>query len=198
MFSIRPAYARRAFLLSGIAAIVLPWQAAGATEQLTISGDHGTIDFSIGDSKIFRTTGSFKRWQGKVKVDDNDVPNSSVDVTIDTRSLSLLDPQQTDMLKDTDFFDVVKFPEMTFHSKAIERLGEDKLKVMGEVTLRGITKPMVLIVSVTDRKPDAAPGTRYARFRGEGQINRSDFGITKFVDVVGDKVDISIRTDAVR
>jgi polyisoprenoid-binding protein YceI len=102
------------------------------------------------------------------------------------------------MMRDTDFFDVEKFPEMTFKSTAVERTGETTLKVTGDVTLRGITRPMVLAISVTDRRPNAPAGARYARFRAEGSIKRSEFGITKFVDVVGDTVDITIRAEAWR
>jgi polyisoprenoid-binding protein YceI len=110
----------------------------------------------------------------------------------------MVDDDQTAMLKSGDFFDVDKFPEMSFHSTAVERTGEETLKVTGDLTLRGIKKPMVLAVSVTDRKPEAAPGARYARFRGKGTIKRSDYGMTKFTDVTGDTVEISIRADAWR
>ncbi len=192
-------FARRKIVLAtAVAAVFSPWRGARALDQLKISGERGTIDFSIGDSKLFRTTGSFKDWHGMINVDDADVPKSSVNVRVNTRSIEMLDKQQTDMLKDADFFDVDKFPEMTFHSKSVERVGEDKLKVTGEITLRGITKPMQLDISVLDRKPNAPADTPYARFRGFGQIKRSEFGMTKFLDVVGDTVDISIRADAWR
>ena len=187
--------------LLGAAALLLPplypWPAAAA-EPLHIGATHGTIDFSIGDSRIFRTTGSFKDWQGTLLVDDNDVPRSTVAVKVKTMSIEMLDPQQTSMLKDPDFFDVAKFPELTYVSKIVTRTGESALKVEGEVTLRGISRPMALDVTVTDRKPGAAAGARYARFRANGTLKRSEFGMTKYVDVVGDLVDISIRTDAWR
>jgi polyisoprenoid-binding protein YceI len=171
---------------------------AAAAEQLDIGGKYGTIDFAIGNSKVFRTTGSFTDWKGTVKVDDTDVPQSSVDVVIKTTSIQMLDEQQTNMLKDADYFDVQHFPEMSFHSTHIERTGQDTLKVQGEVTLRGITRPMILAVTVSDRRPDAAPGARYARFRGVGTIKRSEFGMTKYLDMVGDNVEISIATEARR
>ena len=176
----------------------MAWPAWAASDHLSIGAPRGTIDFSIGDSRIFRTTGGFKKWQGKLLVDDANVPKSSVDVLIDTTSIEMLDKQQTEMLRDTDFFDVKKFPEMSFTSTAIERSGETALKVLGDLTLRGITHPMTLDVSVTDRKPDAANGKRYAYFTAEGSLKRSEYGMTKFIDVVGDTVDISIRTDAWR
>jgi polyisoprenoid-binding protein YceI len=183
--------------LLGAAACLLPLPAFAA-EPLHIGAARGTIDFSIGDSSIFRTTGSFKDWQGTLLVDDNDVPRSTVSVKIKTASVELLDAQQTAMMKDPDFFDVAKFPEMTYVSRTITRTGDTALKVEGEVTLRGITRPMALAVTVTDRKPGAAAGARYARFRATGSLKRSEFGMTKYVDVAGDMVDISIRTDAWR
>lgn len=189
---------RRALLFGGASACLAPWSAVGAADKLNISGTRGSVDFAIGDSKVFRTTGAFKDWQGFLRVDDQDIPKSTVQVTVNTRSIQMLDAQQTELLKEPDFFDVEKFPEMIFRSTAVERTGETTLKVAGDVTLRGITRPMVLAVSVTDRKPDAAAGARYARFRAEGSIKRSEFGMTKFVDVVGDTVDITIRADAWR
>ena len=189
---------RRALLLGTAVAAVSPWRTAWAIDQLKISSERGTIDFSIGDSKLFRTTGEFKEWHGVVDVDHADVGRSRVDVRVDTRSIEMLDKQQTDMLKGADFFAVDKFPEMTFQSTSIERKNRDELKVTGDITLRGITKPMQLDVQVLDRKPDAPPGARYARFHGQGQIKRSEFGMTKYVDIVGDTVDISIRADAWR
>lgn len=189
--------ARRTLLLAG-AASALFGHASQAAELLKISGRRGTIDFAIGDSKVFRTTGEFKDWQGTVHVDDDDVPRSTVEVVVRTGSVSMLDNQQTAMLKDSDFFYVEKFPEMTFRSTQVARTGESTLRVDGNVTLRGITRPMALDVSVTDRRPNAAPGTRYAGFRAKGAIKRSEFGMTKYVDIVGDTVEISIRADAWR
>jgi len=187
---------RRVFLLGGAAAL-LPLRASAA-EQLHIGAARGSIDFAIGDSKIFRTTGSFKEWQGTVLVDDSDVARSTVLVNVNTSSIQMMDPQQSEMLKDTDFFDVAKFPQMTYQSSKVTRTSDTALKVEGQVTLRGITRPMELEVSVTDRKPDAAAGARYARFRAAGSLKRSEFGMVKFIDVVGDTVDFSIRTDAWR
>jgi polyisoprenoid-binding protein YceI len=189
---------RRLFLLGGAAACLFPDAGARAAESLKIGAGRGTIEFAIGDSSLFRTTGSFKRWQGTVRVDDADVSRSSVTVRIDTASIEMLDAQQAAMLGGADFFDVARFPEMTYVSRRIERRGENALKVEGEITLRGITRPMQLDVSVTGRKPDAPPGAVYAHFTATGRLKRSEFGMMKFIDLVGDTVDFSIRTDAWR
>jgi len=187
-----------AALLLAVAATAGAERLAWAADELKIGDDLGTIEFAIGDSRIFRTSGSFKTWQGKIMVDDADVPRSAVEVTIQTESIQMMDRQQAEMLKDSDFFDAGKFPQMTFRSTKIERTSDTTLKVDGMITLRGIAKPMSLDVTVSDRRPNAPPGARYAHFRGKGTIKRSDFGMTKFVDMVGDEVEISIRTDARR
>ncbi len=187
--------------LFGLAAATLlsvAGQSAWAAEDLKIGGNRGTMEFAIGDSRIFRTTGGFQTWQGNVQVNDADMPKSAVQVTVDTHSLKMMDRQQADMLKDSDFFDVDRFPQMTFRSEKVERTGAETLKIDGFLTLRGVTRPMTLNVTVSDRKPNAAPGAPYARVRAKGTIKRSDFGMTKYVDLVGDNVEISITTDAWR
>jgi polyisoprenoid-binding protein YceI len=184
-------------LLVGLGACLVPARGFAA-ERLHIGAAHGTIDFSIGDSALFRTTGSFRDWQGTLVVDDGEVGRSTVVVKVKTASIEMLDAQQSAMLKDPDFFDVARFPEMTYVSRRVQRTGDSTLVVEGETTLRGITRPMALDVSVTDRKPDAAAGARYARFRAAGSLKRSEFGMVKFLDIVGDTVDFSIRTDAWR
>ncbi len=173
-------------------------QSAWAADDLKIGGNRGTMEFAIGDSRIFRTTGGFQTWQGNVQVNDADMPKSAVEVTVQTDSLKMMDRQQADMLKDSDFFDVDRFPQMTFRSEKVERTGAETLKIDGFLTLRGVTRPMTLDVTVSDRKPNAAPGAPYARVRAKGTIKRSDFGMTKYVDLVGDNVEIIISTDAWR
>ncbi len=189
---------RRFFVLGAAAVCLLPGRGARAAESLRIGAGRGTIDFAIGNSSLFRTTGSFKQWQGMLQVDDADESRSSVTVKVNTASIDVLDAQQTAMLKDADFFDVAKFPEMTYASTRIHRISDSVFKVEGEITLRGITRPMQLDVSVTERKPNAPAGAAYARFKAEGKVKRSEFGMVKFVDIVGDTVDFSIRTDAWR
>lgn len=190
---------RTVLLLLAAAALLLPAvRSVWAAEDLKIGNGRGTIEFSIGESRLFRTTGGFRTWEGNVQVNEADMPKSGVQVTVQTGSLQMMDLQQADMLKDSDFFDVGRFPQMTFRSDKVARTGDDTLKIDGFLTLRGVTRPMTFNVTVTDRKPNAAPGARYARVRAKGTIKRSEFGMTKYVDLVGDDVEISISTDAWR
>ena len=186
------------FVVAAATLLSVAGQSAWAAEDLKIGGNRGTMEFAIGDSRIFRTTGGFQTWQGNVQVNDADMPKSAVEVTVQTDSLKMMDRQQADMLKDSDFFDVDRFPQMTFRSEKVERTGAETLKIDVFLTLRGVTRPMTLDVTVSDRKPNAAPGAPYARVRAKGTIKRSDFGMTKYVDLVGDNVEIIISTDAWR
>src|SRR5689334_8531987 len=99
-----PRLARRALLLGAGSACLLPWSVGAAADKLNISGGRGSIDFAIGDSRVFRTTGTFKDWEGFLRVDDQDVPKSSVQVIVHTKSVQMLDAQQTAMMRDPDFF----------------------------------------------------------------------------------------------
>lgn len=190
---------RTVLLLLAAAALLLPAvRSVWAAEDLKIGNGRGTIEFSIGESRLFRTTGGFRTWEGNVQVNEADMPKSGVQVTVQTGSLQMMDLQQADMLKDSDFFDVDRFPQMTFRSDKVARTGDDTLKIDGFLTLRGVTRPMTFNVTVSDRRPNAAPGARYARVRAKGTIKRSEFGMTKYVDLVGDDVEISISTDAWR
>lgn len=187
---------RRLLLAGALATASRP--AFALVDRLHIGGARGTIDFAIGSSAIFRTTGSFKDWQGTLTVDDGDVPHSTVDVVVQTKSVEMPDVDQTEMLRGAEFFDVAKFPAMIYRSRLVERTSDSKLEVEGEITLRGITRPMALAVSVTDLRPDAEPGARYARVRAKGKLKRSEFGMLKYIDVVGDMVEIAIRAEAWR
>ena len=140
---------RRYLLAAPIAAMLLvPSLPSHAAEDLQIGAARGSIDFAVGNSAFFRTSGVFRKWQGTVRIDESNIPASAVRVSIDTTSIDTRDVQQDGQLRGADFFDVAKFPTMTFVSTKVERTGQQKLKVTGDVTLRGITHPMVLDVEV--------------------------------------------------
>jgi len=124
------------------------------------------------------------------------IPASRVQVSIDTSSVNTRDAQQDVQLRGPDFFDVAHFPVMNFVSTRVERTGAHALRITGDVTLRGITRPMVLAVEVTQDLSQAGPVA--ARFTATGQIKRSQFGMPKYLDITGDTVEIRISANAVR
>ena len=99
-------------------------------------------------------------------------------------------------LKSPDFFDAAKFPMATFKSTRVERAGEHGLKVTGDLTLHGVTKPVVLDVVVNKIGPHPMAGRAAAGFDATATIKRSDFGISNYVPNVSDEIELSVSTEA--
>lgn len=169
--------------------------AAAAQDALRLSSSHGRIDFAVGDSMFFKTSGTFKDWTGTLRIDERDIGASRVEVTVALASADTRDPAQNEQLRGPDFFDVGRFPTLVFRSTRVERTGERTLKIDGDVTLRGVTRPMTLDVTVNQpSRPGAPPWT----FDARGRIKRSEFGMVRWLDVTGETVDIRIRADGLR
>jgi len=187
---------RSVFVPARIFALVLAFHSGkstgpGVREALDRPPTTATIDFAIGDSKIFRTTGSFKNWQGagecRRRPRRPGAPSRSV---VNTDSIQMLDTQQTAMLKDSDFFDVEKFPKMTFESKKIERNRRERLQGRGRHhAARHSRGPMTLDVTVADRRPRCAGrGSLRPLTAASAPSSAPNSAWTKYVDMVGDTV----------
>lgn len=185
----------RQTLLAAFLALTWPGTAALA-QELRLDSRSGRIDFAVGESVFFRTSGTFQRWRGSLLINPDNVSASRVAVTIETASVDTRDPAQDVQLRGRDFFDVERFPSLTFASTLVERVGARGLRITGDVTLRGITQPMVLNVEV--ERDGLQDGPVAARFSASGRIRRSQFGMTKYLDITGESVEIQIKADAVR
>ena len=130
--------------ISTIIALALPAFAVAST--WTIDPDHSNVGFKVKHLMISHVKGSFDKYAGIVELNDTDITKSKVDVTIDTASVNTNVPKRDEHLRSADFFDVAKFPTMTFKSKKVATDGKDKLKVTGDLTLHGVTKEVVLNV----------------------------------------------------
>lgn len=133
---------------------------------------------------------------GTLVYDADDVSASSVQVTLPLTGLDSFSADFDEHLRSGDFFDAAKFPAATFKSTRVEAAGEGKLKVTGDLTIRDVTKPVVL--DVTLNKAAVHPmGKREAiGFDATGTVKRSDFGVGKYVPNVGDEVKLRITTEA--
>jgi len=147
--------------------------------------------------------GEFHGISGTVIYDDGDVSKSSVNVTIDATTVDTREPDRDKHLKTADFFDVANHPTMTFKSTKVEADGPSKLKVTGDLTIRGRTKSTTLEVSVP-KPPIKDPwGLQRTAISGTTKINRQDFGVSwnKTLDsggvVVGDDVEIIVDVEMV-
>jgi polyisoprenoid-binding protein YceI len=192
----------RTFQLGSILAlglVALPKIAGATTWELDPSHTH--VGFNIKHLMISDVHGDFKKFSGTIEMDDKDPSKSVVDVSIDIDSVSTGDEKRDAHLKSPDFFDSAKFPKMTFKSTKVTKAGKDKYKVIGDLTIRDVTKPCELTVT-GPAKPVKDPwgGTRTAA-NAVGKIKRKDFGITwnKSLDgggvVVGEEVNLEIAAE---
>ena len=124
---------------AGVAA-VLSLPAAAATSNWQIDPAHSAAQFSVRHMAISTVRGGFSNVKGTVVLDDQDVTKSSVNVTIDVSTVDTREPNRDKDLKSDKFFDAEHFPTMTFKSKKVEQAGSGKLKVTGDLTIRGTTK----------------------------------------------------------
>jgi polyisoprenoid-binding protein YceI len=184
-------------------AVLLSMPAFAGTTTYKIDPQHSSAQFAVTHLMISTVRGELHGVNGRVVVDDGDVAKSSVDVTIDATSIDTREPDRDKHLKSADFFDVANHPTITFKSTKVESAGGGKLKVTGDLTIRGVTKTAVL--EVTAPKPTIKDpwGLQRTAVSGSTKLNRQDFGVAwnKNLDsggvVVGDNVDINLDVEMI-
>ena len=183
-------------------ALTLPALAAAAT--WTIDPDHSNVGFKIRHLMVSNVKGSFEKFTGTVDLNEKDITKSKVDVSIETASINTNVELRDAHLKSADFFDVVKYPAMTFKSKKVAKAGKDKLKVTGDLTLHGVTKEVVLNVDGPSKEIKDLYGNIRKGASATATINRKDFGLNwnKALEtggvVVGDEVSIIIEIEMIK
>lgn len=138
---------------------------------------HSIIGFAIRHLEINWVEGRFKDFTGMIHYDDQDVTKSSVDFTAKVESIDTGVAPRDKHLRTADFFEVEKYPEMTFKSTRVERKGKDQYVLHGDLTLKGVTKPVALPFTITGAIKDGRGTTRFG-ITAQTKINRRDFGIT--------------------
>ena len=184
------------------AAFSLP--AAAATSEWKIDPPHSAAQFAVRHLTISTVRGAFTKVSGTLQLDDQDITKSSVDVTIDAASIDTRVPKRDDDLRSDNFFDVAKYPTITFKSRKVEQVAPGKLKVTGDLTIHGTTKEVVLDVDGPTAPIKDPRGNQRAAISATTKINRQDYGV-KFnakLDngglVVGDDVSITIDAELVK
>lgn len=192
-------YLTRIAVTTGLAA-VLSLPAVAATSEWKIDPQHSSAQFSVRHMTISTVRGAFSKVNGTIVLDDKDITKSTVDVTIDVSTVDTREPNRDNDLRSDKFFDVAHFPTMTFKSKKVEQVSPGKLKVTGDLTIRGTTKEVVLDVEGPTAPINAFGGIRAAA-NATTKINRQDFGVkwNATLDnggvVVSDDVNITIDTE---
>jgi polyisoprenoid-binding protein YceI len=173
------------------------------TSKWNIDGAHSGINFSIRHMVISKVRGRFAKFAGALELDDADLTRSTLAVTIDASSLDTGTAQRDDHLRSADFFDVERFPELRYRSTRVEKLGDDHYRVIGELTIKDVTREVPLDVELGGRAKDPWGNSR-AGFLAKASIDRKDFGLrwNQVLEaggvLVGDKVEIELDIQAVQ
>jgi polyisoprenoid-binding protein YceI len=183
-------------------ALSLP--AAAATSTWQIDPNHSAAQFAVRHLAISTVRGEFTKVSGTVQLDDKDIAKSSVDVTIDAASVDTRVADRDKDLRSERFFDVEKYPTLTFKSTRVEQTEPGKLKVTGDLTIHGVTKRVVLDVEGPTTPVKDPWGNQRAAANATTKVNRQDFGVkwnAKMDNgglVVGDDVAITIDVELVQ
>jgi polyisoprenoid-binding protein YceI len=165
-----------------------------------IDATHSTVGFSVRHMMVSKVRGYFREFSGEI-VTAEDPSQSSVTATIDMDSIDTRQEQRDAHIKSADFFDVGSHTVMSFRSTGVRNHGEDWV-VEGDLTIKGITKPITLKLELNGFGPDAYGGTR-AGFSGKTEISRKEFGVDIDMPmdgggvVVGDKIVVELEIEGV-
>lgn len=143
----------------------------------TIDAAHSRVEFAVKHLMISTVRGSFAGVSGAVQIDEQDWTKSTVQATIDVGTISTGQEQRDAHLRSPDFFDAEQFPTLTFVSKRVEGASTEQFKVIGDLTIHGVTREVTLDVTEEGRGGDPWGGQRIA-FLAKTAIDRRDFGLT--------------------
>jgi polyisoprenoid-binding protein YceI len=183
--------------MTSTTAVQIPGYVVGTWD---IDASHSTVGFSVRHMMVSKVRGYFREFSGEI-VTAEDPAQSSVTATIDLGSIDTRQEQRDAHIRSADFFDVENHPQMTFRSTAVRTDGAD-WTVEGDLTIKGITKPVTLALELNGFGPDAYGGTR-AGFSAKTEISRSEFGVDIQMPmdgggvVVGDKISVELEIEAV-
>lgn len=175
-----------------------------ATANTTAVGDEYKVD-AVHSSAIFRikhmnvsySYGRFNDISGTIKWDDEKLAESNLKVEVKVASIDTADAKRDAHLKGEDFFEAEKYPLITFQSKSIKKTGGDKFEVTGELTLHGVTKPLTVSLEKVGAAADPWGGQR-AGFETMFTIKRSEYGMDKMLNGVGDEVRMIVSLEGVK
>ncbi len=168
-----------------------------------IDSAHSEITFSVRHLMVSNVRGRFERFSGTVHFDEENPQNSSVEVQIEAASINTREPQRDAHLRSADFLNADQFPYLTFKSKRIEVLDDSHGRIIGDLTIRDVTREVVLDV-VFNGKVKSPFGFTTAGFSASTRINRKDWGLYWNVALetggvlVGEEVNIQIELELIK
>lgn len=167
-----------------------------------IDTTHSSIGFAVRHMVFAKVRGRFSSWRGSVRLDTEDLTQSSVDVEIDAASIDTGVADRDNHLRSEDFFDVEHAPTLKFTSNTVEHAGGDRYRILGDLTIRNVTRPVVLEMEYGGIAKDPWGNVR-AAFTAKTSVERTDFGLkwNQVIEaggvLVGERVDIELEVQAV-
>ena len=168
-----------------------------------IDGSHSSVVFKVKHLAISSVPGRFGDVSGTFSFDPANVEGSKAEAAIKASSINTMDAKRDDHLKGADFLDASKFPTIQFKTTKVEKVSDTAFNALGDLTIHGVTKPVVLNVTFGGAAKDPW-GKERAAFEAKTTINRKDFGLTwsKVIEsgalVVGDEVQITLEVEGVK
>jgi polyisoprenoid-binding protein YceI len=163
-----------------------------------IDPKHTAAQFSVRHLGISTVRGEFSKVSGTVQYDPANLGKTSIQATIEVASINTRVEARDNDLRSPHFFDVAKYPTITFQSKKIEAAGAGKLKVTGDLTMHGVTKDVVLDVDGPATAPKDQQGTQRMGASATTKVNRQDYGINGAPGVAGDEITITLDIEMIR
>jgi polyisoprenoid-binding protein YceI len=193
---------RSIFLVVLTLFFTFPALSHAATYQ--IDPDHSSFQFKVRHLMVSNVKGDFTKMKGVVTMDDKDITNLNVELTIDAASVNTGHAKRDEHLRAADFFDVAKYPTITFVSKKVMKDGPDRLKVTGDLTMHGVTREVTVNVEGPTQEVKDPWGNFRRGATGTTKINRKDFGLTwnRALEaggvVVGEDIDIFVEIELIK
>ena len=185
---------RRVFPL--LAAVLFATAAWAQASEWQIDPAHTTVAFTVRHMGISNVHGRFTKVSGTANIDDSDMTKSSVNAIIDIASITTGNDSRDNDLRSPNYFDAAQFPTMTFKSKSITKAGDNKLKVVGDLTIKGVTKEVTLDVDGPSSPIKMGPNQRRG-LSATTSVNRKDFGVGAKTPsaMVGEEIKIEIDAE---
>ena len=176
-----------------IFAVCTIFSLASFAQTWTLDPAHSKLGFSITHMMISDVDGAFTNFEAKITSSKEDFSDAVIELTADANSVSTDNEKRDGHLKTEDFFDVAKYKTVTFKSKSVQKVGDNKYKVTGDLTLHGVTKPIVLTATVVGTAVHPQSKKELVGLKVSGVIKRSDFGIGAGfpAPMLGDEVTIA-------
>lgn len=188
---------KSALWLAFLAAAGRAVSAAAAPAAWTIDPNHSAAQFTVRHLMVSNVRGEFGNIRGTIVFDEEDPSKTTIDATIDATTVNTRVTARDDDLKGASFFDVAKYPTITFRSASVRPAGPSAFDVSGDLTMHGVTKPVTLRVEAAPPVKDPRGNERRGA-EATTKLSRKEFGVSGDPGIVGDEVRITIDVEAVR